>query len=132
MLFGGVFDRFAAESPVSVTAHATFEHALSADAVDELFAAHAERQYTRELLFSQLVDPMGLAECRVQPPLNAAIRTRGPKGRMSSPGPRSAPCSPDPRSEQPTVVRRIADPVEESHQSTDTPRHRHLVACVHL
>ena len=57
-------------------ARAAFEHALPAGAVDELFAEHAERQYTRELLFSQLVDPMGRVVCRVQPSLNAAIRKR--------------------------------------------------------
>jgi IS4 transposase len=76
MLLGEVFDRFAAESPVSVMARAAFEHALPAAAVDDLFAEHAERQYTRELLFSQLVDLMGLVVCRVQPSLNAAIRKR--------------------------------------------------------
>jgi DDE family transposase len=76
MLLGEVFDRFAAESPVSVMARAAFEHALPAEAVDELFAGHAERQYTRELLFSQLVDLMGLVVCRVQPSLNAASRKR--------------------------------------------------------
>lgn len=76
MLLDEVFDRFAAESPVSVMARAAFEHALPADAVDDLFAQHAERQYTRELLFSQLVDLMGLVVCRVQPSLNAAIRKR--------------------------------------------------------
>ena len=76
MLLGEVFDRFAAESPVSVMARAAFEHALPADAVDALFAEHADRQYTRELLFSQLVDLMGLVVCRVQPSLNAAIRKR--------------------------------------------------------
>lgn len=76
MLLGEVFDRFAAESPVSVMARAAFEHALPAAAVDALFAEHAERQYTRELLFSQLVDLMGLVVCRVQPSLNAAIRKR--------------------------------------------------------
>jgi IS4 transposase len=76
MLLGEVFDRFAAESPVSVMARAAFEHALPAAAVDDLFAEHADRQYTRELLFSQLVDLMGLVVCRVQPSLNAAIRKR--------------------------------------------------------
>jgi IS4 transposase len=77
MLLGEVFERFAAESPVSVMARAAFEHALPPEAVDELFAEHADRQYTRELLFSQLVDLMGLVVCRVQPSLNAAIRKRG-------------------------------------------------------
>jgi hypothetical protein len=76
MLLGEAFERFAAESPVSVMARAAFEHALPADAVDALFAEHADRQYTRELLFSQLVDLMGLVVCRVQPSLNAAIRKR--------------------------------------------------------
>lgn len=76
MLLGEVFDRFAAESPVSVMARAAFEHALPSKAVDDLFAEHADRQYTRELLFSQLVDLMGLVVCRVQPSLNAAIRKR--------------------------------------------------------
>src|SRR5215210_6661957 len=76
MFLGEVFERFAAESPVSVMARAAFEHAPSADAVDALFAEHAERQYTRALLFSQLVDLMGLVVCRVQPSLNAAIRKR--------------------------------------------------------
>lgn len=76
MLLGEVFERFAAESPVSVMARAAFEHALPGEAVDALFAEHADRQYTRELLFSQLVDLMGLVVCRVQPSLNAAIRKR--------------------------------------------------------
>lgn len=76
MLLGEVFDRFAAESPASVMARAAFEHALPSEAVDALFAERPERQYTRELLFSQLVDLMGLVVCRVQPSLNAAFRKR--------------------------------------------------------
>src|ERR687898_487863 len=76
MLLGEAFERFAAESPVSVMARAAFEHALPADAVAALSAEHADRQYTRARLFSQLVDLMGLVVCRVQPSLNAAIRKR--------------------------------------------------------
>lgn len=76
MLFGEVFGRFAAEPPVNVMARAAFEHALPAEVVDALFAEHAERQYARELLFSQSVDLMGLVVCRVQPSLNASIRKR--------------------------------------------------------
>ena len=57
-------------------AQAAFEHALPPDAVDALFAEHADRQYTRALLFSQLVELMGLVVCRVPPSLNAAIRKR--------------------------------------------------------
>jgi len=49
MFLGEVFERFAAQSRVSVMARAAFEHALSADAVDAVFEEHAERQYTRDL-----------------------------------------------------------------------------------
>ena len=73
---GEVFERFAAQSPVSVMARAAFEHALSADAVDALFEEYAQRRYTRDLLFSQVVDLMALVVCKVRPSLNAAIKKR--------------------------------------------------------
>lgn len=76
MLLGEVFERFASQSPVSVMARAAFEHALSADATDDLFERHAQRQYTRDLLFSQVVDLMSLVVCKVRPSLNAAIKKR--------------------------------------------------------
>jgi len=60
MLFGGVFERFLKESPISVMSRATIEHALSAPALDELFDRTAERGYTKELLFSTTVDVMSL------------------------------------------------------------------------
>src|SRR3954462_623283 len=76
MFLGEVFERFAAQSPVSVMARAAFEHALSANVVDALFEEHAQRQYTRDLLFSQVVDLMALVVCKVRPSLNAAIKKR--------------------------------------------------------
>lgn len=60
MLFGGVFEQFLKESPLSVMSRATIEHALSASALDALFDRTAERGYTRELLFSTTVDLMTL------------------------------------------------------------------------
>src|SRR3954447_12904293 len=60
MLFGGVFERFLKDSPISVMSRATIEHALSASALDALFDRTAERGYTRELLFSTTVDLMTL------------------------------------------------------------------------
>jgi IS4 transposase len=60
MLFGGVFERFLKDSPLSVMSRATIEHALSASALDALFDRTAERGYTRELLFSTTVDLMTL------------------------------------------------------------------------
>ena len=60
MLFGGVFESFLKESPLSVMARATIEHALSASALDDLFDRTAVRGYTKELLFSTTVDLMSL------------------------------------------------------------------------
>ena len=63
MILGCVFERFVNESPLSVMSRATIEHALSASALDELFARTAEQGYTRELLFSTVVDLMSLVVC---------------------------------------------------------------------
>ena len=60
MLFGGVFECFLKESPLSVMSRATIEHALSASALDDLFDRTAVRGYTKELLFSTVVDLMSL------------------------------------------------------------------------
>jgi IS4 transposase len=63
MILGSMFERFVAESPLSVMSRATIEHALSASALDELFDRSAEQGYTRELLFSTVVDLMSLVVC---------------------------------------------------------------------
>ena len=76
MILNDVFERFVAESPVSVMARALFENALPADALDQLFDTHADKQSTRELLFSQVVDVLSLVVCNAQPSLFAAIRKR--------------------------------------------------------
>src|SRR3954447_5938594 len=74
MLFGGVFERFLKESPLSVMARAPIEHALSASALDALFDRTAERGYTRELLFSTTVDVMSLVVCGKAPHVQAAYK----------------------------------------------------------
>jgi IS4 transposase len=55
-------------------ARAALEHALSPRAHDALFEEVAERQYTRTLLFSQVVDLMGAVVCNVRPALHAAFQ----------------------------------------------------------
>jgi hypothetical protein len=63
MLLATVFDRFVQESPLTVMARALLEHALQPDLMDELFERTATVQYTDKLLFSTLVDMMGLVVC---------------------------------------------------------------------
>ena len=60
MLLNDVFERFAQNSPVPVMVRALLENTLSPQSVDELFENLAERQYTRTLLFSSVVDLIGL------------------------------------------------------------------------
>lgn len=63
MILEPVFEQFVNNSPLSVMARATIEHALSAAALDELFDSTSERGYTKELLFSTTVDLMSLVVC---------------------------------------------------------------------
>jgi IS4 transposase len=74
MLLGAVLDRFAQKTPVTVMTRAILEHALTPSALDALFVEHAEHQYQDKLLFSSVVDLMGLVVCKVQPSVNAAYQ----------------------------------------------------------
>jgi hypothetical protein len=75
MLLGLPFERFAAQTPVCVATRALMESALNAQAVDELFARFADRQYARDLLFSTCVDLLASVVCRTHRSLNAAYRS---------------------------------------------------------
>ena len=74
MLLDPIFDRFVADSPLSVMTRSTIEYALSAQAVDEMFERTAAKQYTRELLFSSVVDLMSLVVCGTYPHVQAAFQ----------------------------------------------------------
>src|SRR3954464_6244893 len=73
MVLDDIFERFAEQTPVTVMARAALEHALSPRAIDALFEDVAQRQYTRKLLFSQVVDLMGTVVCNVRPAIHAAF-----------------------------------------------------------
>src|ERR1700676_103573 len=74
MLLNSVFERFVQESPVAVMVRGLLEHVLTPASVDALFEQHAENQYTRALLFSQIVDLMGQVVCGIYPSANAAYQ----------------------------------------------------------
>jgi IS4 transposase len=74
MMLSKVFDRFVAKTPVSVMARAAMEYALAPDALDALFAQKADQQYTRELLFSSVVDLMGVVVAKIEPSVHAAYQ----------------------------------------------------------
>jgi len=76
MVLDDIFERFAQQSPVTVMARAALEHPLSPRAIDALFEQTAQRQYTRTLLFSSVVDLMGTVVAKIQPAVNAAYRAK--------------------------------------------------------
>ena len=74
MILDPVFERFVKDSPLSVMARATLENVLPASALDDLFERTAQTGYTRELLFSTLVDLMGLVVCGSAKNVQAAFQ----------------------------------------------------------
>lgn len=76
MILGEVFERFIAESPLSVMLRVLLEQSLPADEVNELFEQEAQRQYERTLLFSTVVNLMSLVVCGIAPSINAAYQAK--------------------------------------------------------
>jgi len=69
-----VLERFESQAPASVMARIALEQAMPAAWIDEVFDAHRQRQYPRELLFSTVVELMTLVSLGLQPSLHAAAR----------------------------------------------------------
>jgi Transposase DDE domain len=76
MLLDTIFAPFVKERPICVMARAVLERLLDAHRIDELFARTAERQYTRELLFSSLVQLMSEVVLGVHPTVHAAYQAQ--------------------------------------------------------
>src|SRR5437588_853892 len=74
-----IFERFMNGSPVTVMLRGILEHALPAKDIDQLFTDTAEQQYTRELLFSSVVDLMGEVVCRIRPSVHASYQAEPSK-----------------------------------------------------
>ena len=74
MILSEIFKRFVKQSAVSVMTRAAMEHALAPEALDGLFTEHADSQYTRDLLFSSVVDLMGVVVCQIEPSVHAAYQ----------------------------------------------------------
>src|SRR5438477_1884850 len=73
MLLGHVFERFTEKTPFAVMARSLLERTLTAEALDALFEAKADAQYTRELTFSSVVDLMGQVVTSAFPSVRAAF-----------------------------------------------------------
>jgi hypothetical protein len=74
MLLANVFERYVDKAPISVMARAMMEVALAPEDLDALFERHAETQNTRKLLFSSVVDLMGVVVSKSQPSVHSAFQ----------------------------------------------------------
>lgn len=75
-MLGDVFERFVEKSPISVMVRASLERVLSADRLDLWYERTAQKQYTRELLFSTVYDLMSQVVFCVQPSVRSAYRDK--------------------------------------------------------
>jgi hypothetical protein len=75
-MLGAIFERFVEQSPVSVMVRGLMERVFAARRMEELFEATAQVQYTRELLFSSIVELMSLVVCEIHPGVHAAYRAK--------------------------------------------------------
>jgi IS4 transposase len=74
LVHSDVFERFTHGDTIPIMTQAAMENALSPRIIDQLFEDVAERQYTRDLLFSSIVELMSLVVCRIQPSIHAAYQ----------------------------------------------------------
>lgn len=85
MPMAAVLKRFVDKAPVAVMARLGLQRAIGPDWVNEVFEQHSKTQYTRELLFSTVVDLMSLvalgapvpARCRTEDALQPARLDHG-------------------------------------------------------
>jgi len=76
MVLSSIFEPFVEARPICVMARGILERLLSEDNINALFEKTAERQYTKELLFSDLVGLMSDVVLQVHPSVHAAYQHR--------------------------------------------------------
>jgi IS4 transposase len=76
MVLDAVLARFVEQSPITVMAQMALSRALAPAWLDSLFELHRQRQYTRDLLFSSVVDLMAVVAVGLQPSVHAAAQAR--------------------------------------------------------
>lgn len=73
-MISDIFERFVEQTPLTVMVRAIMERIFATEQLEQLFEDTAERQYTRELLFSSVVGIMSLVVCGIYPSVGAAYK----------------------------------------------------------
>jgi IS4 transposase len=74
MALEAIMERFKKSSPLTVMVRLVMQQALSREWMEEVFERNRGKQYTRELMFSTVVDLMGLVALGLKPSLHAAAQ----------------------------------------------------------
>lgn len=82
-MLSAIFERFVQQSPVSVMIRGLMEHIFSNKQIDLIFEKNAKNQYTRELMFSSVVDLMSLVVCGIYPSINATYKAKAKELQVS-------------------------------------------------
>ena len=69
-----IFERFVEQTPVTVMVRAIMERSFEPEQLEKLFEDTAQEQYTKKLLFSNVVGLMSLVVCGMYPSVGAAYR----------------------------------------------------------
>ena len=75
-MLSSIFAVFVKASPISVMMRGVMEYIFRPQRLDEIFESHAKLQYSRELLFSSLVNLLSLVVCRIHPSVSAAYKAK--------------------------------------------------------
>ena len=76
MSLPAIFEKFVQQSPVTVMMRGILERVMSPEKLDELFEKTAQQQYTRELLFSEVVELMMPVVTGRRPSVHASYQAR--------------------------------------------------------
>jgi hypothetical protein len=74
--FGKAFEPFIEKRPICVMARGVLENILNPERIDDLFKRTARLQYTRELMFSSVVNLMGQVVLGIHPSVHAAYQAQ--------------------------------------------------------
>ena len=80
MALEAIMEQFKKSSPLTVMVRLVMQQALSREWMEEVFERNRDKQYTRELLFSTVVDLMGLVALGLKPSLHAAAQASSELG----------------------------------------------------
>lgn len=75
MISNEVLERFAQQSPMTMMAQLGLERALDTKWIDEMFERESQTQYTKELLFSTVVEVSSLVAMGLRPSIHAAAQS---------------------------------------------------------